>query len=319
MRILIFGAGAIGSIYGYFLSKANNEVVHFVRECRAQQLNHGMRVNIVDGRDPKQIVKVDETYPIRTISHFLAMKQFDMILVSIKHGSLDQAMSTLKENNVTGDVVFFNGLRKDYSSLDAHLARDRYLWGYPVPGGNVDYAKARLEGAILDNVLLAEIDGRKTERYQRLVGLFEGAGIKVESPKNILHWIWIHMATNAGVIRTCLKYGSARAFMDDTKALREGILTIRETLKVAAAKGADLDECKNEVRTYYLPVFFSSIMFKQVFRKNILARRIMELHNNLEDLYELCTDVYRSARTLGIHTPLFDQKAGYFLDKSQKG
>ena len=169
------------------------------------------------------------------------------------------------------------------------------------------------------HVLLAEIDGRKTERYQRLVGLFEGAGIKVESPKNILHWIWIHMAINAGVISTCLKYGSARAFMNDTKALREGILTIREALKVAAAKGADLDECKNEVRTYYLPVSFSSITFKRVFKKNILARRIMELHNNLDDLYELCTDVYQSARTLGIHTPLFDQKAGYFLDKSQKG
>ena len=63
MRILIFGAGAIGSIYSYFLSKANNEVLHFVREGRAQQLNHGMRVNILDGRDPKHIGKVDETYP----------------------------------------------------------------------------------------------------------------------------------------------------------------------------------------------------------------------------------------------------------------
>ena len=47
--------------------------------------------------------------------------------------------------------------------------------------------------------LLGEIDGRKTERYQRLVGLFEGAGIKVESPKNILHWIWIHMAVSIQV------------------------------------------------------------------------------------------------------------------------
>ena len=94
------------------------------------------------------------------------MKQFDLILVSMKHGTLDQALSTLKENNVAGDVVFFNGLWKDYSSVDAYLARDRYLWGYPVAGGNVDYAKARLEGAILDNVLLAEIDGRKTERYK---------------------------------------------------------------------------------------------------------------------------------------------------------
>jgi hypothetical protein len=32
--------------------------------------------------------------------------------------------------------------------------------------------------------------------------------------------------------------------MDDTKALREGIFTMRETLKVAEAKRADLKERK---------------------------------------------------------------------------
>ena len=124
------------------------------------------------------------------------------------------------------------------------------------------------------------------------------------------------MAINAGVISTCLKYGSAPAFMNSTKALREGILTIRETLKVAVAKGADLDECKSEIRNYYLSTLISSMAFKQVFRRNVLARKIMELHNNLDDLYDLCTDVYQSAKDLGIHTPLFDQKAQYFLRNS---
>jgi hypothetical protein len=58
------------------------------------------------------------------------------------------------------------------------------------------------------------------------------------------------------------------------------------------------------------------LAFKQVFRRNVLARKIMELHNNLDDLYDLCTDVYQSAKDFGIHTPLFDQKARCFLRKS---
>lgn len=318
MKIMIFGAGAIGSIYGYFLSQGNNEVFHFVREARSRELGSGLHVKILDGRNPKEVREIDSTYALRMVTDFSEQRSFDLILVSIKHGSLDDALNVLRTNNVQGDILFFNGLWKDYSSLDASIPRERYLWGYPVAGGNVDYANAQLEGAILDNVLLAEIDGQTTQRYARIVNLFESAGIKVESPKSILHWIWIHMAINAGVISTCLKYGSARAFMDDTKALREGILTMRETLQVAAAKGADLDECKAEVRTYYLPVIFSGFMFKRVFKKNILARKIMELHNNLDDLYELCTDVYESARALGISTPLFDQKSGFFLGRSPK-
>ena len=315
MRILIFGAGAIGSIYGYFLSTTGNEVVHYVRVGRIRELKNGLRVKILDGRSPKDLRQIDTTYQIRMLSDFNTARHFDLILVSVKHSSLEDCIRLLTANKVTGDILFFNGMWNDYSSLDSLLARDRYLWGYPVAGGNVDYADAKLEGAILDNVLLAEIDGNKTERYQRIVGLFQAAGIKVESPKNILHWIWIHMAINAGVISTCLKFGSAAAFMDNTKALREGILTMRETLKVAAARGANLDECKDEMRAYYLPVIFSSTMFKRMFKKNLPARRIMELHNNLGDLYDLCSDVFNSAKALGVSTPLFEQKASFFLNK----
>lgn len=127
------------------------------------------------------------------------------------------------------------------------------------------------------------------------------------------------MAINAGIISTCLKYGSASAFMDNARALREGILTMRETLQVAAAKGAILSDYRNEIRTCYLPALFSSIVFKQFFSKNLLPRKIMELHNNLDDLYELCTDVYQSARKLGVRTPLFEQKAKYFLHANRGG
>jgi len=316
MRVLVFGAGPIGSIYSYFLSQVGNEVIHFVRALRAEQLSRGLHVSILDGRSPKDIKHVDMNYQIRTITDFGTERQFDLILVSVKHHSLEAALRVLRENDVRGDFLFFNGLWTDYSALDEFIARDRYLWGYPVAGGNVDYGKARLEGAILDNVLLGEIDGKATDRLKRVADVFKNAAIAVETPANILHWIWIHMAINAGVISTCLKYGSAPAFMDSTKALREGILTIREALKVAVAKGADLNECKSEIRNYYLPALISSVAFKQVFRRNVLARKIMELHNNLSDLYDLCTDVYRSAKELGISTPLFDQKAQYFLHKT---
>jgi len=318
MKILVFGAGAIGSIYGYFLSQSDNEVVHFVRASRAEQLRSGLSVRILDGRSPNDIREVDTTYPIRTVTDFNTTRRFDLILVSVNHHSLDAAVRVLRDNDVQGDVLFFNGLWTDYAPLDQLITRGRYLWGYPVAGGNVDYEKARLEGAILDNVLLGEIDGRTTDRLRRIVGVFRNAAIAVETPPNILNWIWIHMAINAGVISTCLKYGSAPAFMDSTKALREGILTIRETLKVAVARGANLDECKSEIRNYYLPTFISSLAFKQVFRRKVLARKIMELHNNLDDLYDLCTDVYRSAKELGTGTPLFDQKAQYFLRADAK-
>ena len=108
MRILVFGAGAIGSIYGYFLSQSNNEVLHYVRDGRARQLSKGLRLSILDGRSPKDVKEIESTYPIHTITGFDAHNQFDLILVSIKHGSLDEVLRLLNANQVKGDIVFFN-------------------------------------------------------------------------------------------------------------------------------------------------------------------------------------------------------------------
>jgi 2-dehydropantoate 2-reductase len=311
MKILVFGAGAIGTIYGYFLAKAGNDVTHYVRPNRAEQLKGGLAVRIQDGRDEKHVQEIQDNYVIRTITS-LNGTSYDLILVSIKHGSLDGAAQVLRDSAVTGDILFFNGLWKDYTSIDSYVARERYLWGYPVAGGNIDYESRTLQGAILDHVVLGETDGRSTERLSRIVELFGGAGIKSELPRDVLHWIWIHMAINAGVISTCLKVGSAPAFMGSARALGEGILTMREGLKVVQARGVDLKDYHDEVRMYYLPVLFSGLLFKFYFRQNLLSRKIMELHNNMDDLYELCSDVYHTAKELGIDTPRLDAKARYF-------
>lgn len=312
MKILVFGAGAIGTIYGYYLSKAGNDVTHYVRESRASQLAGGVAVSILDGRDEKNTVQTEDTYQIRTTVKLDAEEKYDLILVSVKHGSLTEALKALSERRITGDILFFNGLWKDYTSLDGYFARERYLWGYPVAGGNMDYEHARLEGAILDHIMLGETDGKRTPRTEAVEALFAGAGIKTEIPRDILEWVWIHMGINAGVISTALKCGSANAFMGSAKALREGVLTMREGLAVVRARGVDLKPYNDEIRMYYFPAFLSGMLFKAFFRKNVLSRRIMELHKSPDDLYELCNDVYSTAKELGVKTPRLDAKAAFF-------
>lgn len=77
-----------------------------------------------------------------------------------------------------------------------------------------------------------------------------------------------------------------------------------------------MNDFKNETRMFYFPAVLSSILFKVYFKKNVLSRKIMELHNNMDDLYEICNDVYKTATELGIDTPLFTQKEKYFLNNT---
>jgi hypothetical protein len=52
---------------------------------------------------------------------------------------------------------------------------------------------------------------------------------------------------------------------------------------------------------------------KRLFKNNIPVRQIMELHNNPDDLIELCTDIYNTIKEYNISAPLYMGKARYFL------
>ena len=316
MKILIIGAGAIGTIYGYLLSKSGNQVCHYVKGTRYDKLKKGINVELLDARDEKKPRLIEDLYKIDLRTDFSGNLDYDFILVSMKHGSLESILKSFRDNNVKNTIVFFNGVWRDITYVNDFISSDQYLWGYPVAGGNMNYENNLLKAAVLDHVVLNEINNSKTRRLESISNTFKEASIKVETPANIIHWVWIHMAINAGVISTCLKYGSASKFMDSLDGLKEGILTIRETLKVAEARGVDLRQFSGEINSFKIPTFISTRIMKNLFKKNIPVRQIMELHNNVDDLFEICTDVYNSVIEYKIKAPLFTEKSKYFLNQS---
>jgi 2-dehydropantoate 2-reductase len=50
MRVLVVGAGIIGSIYGWALAESGHHVVHLVRSGRASGLHDGLTLDMLDRR-----------------------------------------------------------------------------------------------------------------------------------------------------------------------------------------------------------------------------------------------------------------------------
>ena len=50
MRVLVVGAGIIGSIYGWALAESGHQVVHLVRSGRAAALCDGLKLDVFDRR-----------------------------------------------------------------------------------------------------------------------------------------------------------------------------------------------------------------------------------------------------------------------------
>jgi 2-dehydropantoate 2-reductase len=301
MKILVIGAGVIGTIYGYVLSQAGNDVTHYVRPGKKQLFKNGIQMRLLDGRQKKPVDQ-EVVYPLKLTESLTPEHDYELILVSVRHYQLESVLPLLKENVGKADVLFFNGIWSGFEQIDAFLPRSKYLWGFPVAGGG--YINQKLDAAILDEIRLGEVDGQPTERLERIAELFKNTGLKVDIQKNILHWLWVHFAINCGVIAAAFKAGGAREFLNSVTDLRLGILAGREALSVCQARGVD-PRSFEDARSFYAPALLGAVSVWLMMKTNGPARKIMERHTAMDELQRMVHDLLETGEQLKIDMPVY--------------
>ncbi len=308
MNILIVGLGVIGAIYGYLLDKAGHHVEHLVRSSSSRSGISSLEVEILDGRtDPKGSLSHDR-YDI----HHRTRSRYDLIVVSVPQGRIAEVMADLDAEGIEGPVLLFCGFWGEREELDQLMSGREVLLGYPVAGGSI--TGNRLDCCVFDHIMLERRDRAPFPNYERVEALFDSCGISLECPYDMLEWIWLHMAINAGVGAVAGMYGSiedttrsAERLMNSTRMLAQVVKAIRETARIVASRGVDLRRYRGELLPYRLPTAVSAPLMKRMFAKNLLTRRIMTLHGNTDDLLFVCRTVYEQGRANGIPAPIFYQ------------
>ena len=165
-------------------------------------------------------------------------------------------------------------------------------------------------------------DKTNITNYEDIEKLFSACNIELEKPYDMLEWIWLHMAINAGVVSVAGSYGnindvsaSAEELMDSTKRLKEAVKSIRETSKIIEARGVELKKYNGELFAYKLPTFISAPVMKKMFAKNILTRKIMTLHGNIDDLLFVCKSVYEKGKETKVAAPIFYKNYENVIEK----
>jgi len=315
MKIFVFGTGVIGSIYGYVLGQAGNQISHFVRPGKAASLAKGISVHLLDGRTKKP-GEISVLYQPKTVEDFSPADAYDLVIVSVRHYQLESVLSVLEDRIGSSDLLIFNGNWDGLQGLDKYLPRSRYLWGYPVAGGG--YKAGTLDAALLDNVILGELDGKSTPRLASVSQLFEKAGLKPEVQPNILHWLWVHFAFNCGLIAAAFKAGGPDELLDSVPRLHDGILAGRDTLAVCAARGVDVKSFE-DARAFYQLAWLGAFGFWTIMRSNHPARKIVETHTAVDELQRMYMDVLKTGEELKIPMPHYRALKEYVEHPRLKG
>ena len=205
MKILVVGAGAVGGYFGAYLAKAGRDVTFLVRSQRAQQLQRdGIRIVGPQG---------NLTIEPQTITSDQILAPFDVIFLSVKSFTLDQAIADMSPAVGSDTMIYsaLNGMRH----IDILINR---FGPHPVLGG-VCMVSTELdpEGRILQfndmqTLTYGERDGQITPRVQQLDKTFRGAGFETELSPNIMQAMWQKMGRhlNPGPRQLSLQWPTRR-------------------------------------------------------------------------------------------------------------
>ena len=326
MRVVIFGAGAVGGHLAARLAAhgpaAGIEVAAVARGAQLEAMNQrGIALWIGEERTAA---------PIHATDRPETLGQQDVVLVTMKSSVLPgvaQKLRTLIGPDTT--VVFaMNGIpwwylyrlkddgvhRPDLSHLDPGGAIERAVGLERVVGCMINSANAVAEPGVIRNspgtknrFTLGEPDGTISRRLQTISQTFERAGIPTPLTATIRVEIWDKLVRNLSTSPICAVTGEPIAVLGrhpELFALAKGLM--REGLAVCAAYGIHIDI--DPERAYgERPSSPHKTSMLQDFERN----RPPEIDG-------LLTAVQAFARAAGIATPNLDAITALIIEKARR-
>ncbi len=301
MKILLFGRGVITTLYGWAFEKAGHSVTFYVRPGRSAEHGSHVHLDIFDGRRGAQRKHIDEDWAIRMVEELPADHTYDLILVSVQEWMFAEVAKFLESRVGHATILIFSNFWHDPEEATRGLPKDRLAWGFPLAGGA--FRENALRGAIYASVNFGMFSGSPTESEVAARKLFRDSGFKIAEKTHFRDWLWIHFATNAGLMSQAIYAGSMETVMGSFKEAREAALTMREMLPVLRARGVDLQQNFTGLIPLRMPRFLFAGGMVAAFSFSKAFQAVVGKGDHNEELRRTVMSVLKEAAELGVETP----------------
>ena len=268
MKIIMLGAGALGSTIGGTLAKTNDVTFVDMWQEHVDLINaHGLKMT-----DEEK----DWFVPVKAQTTADGLETADLVIVLVKSFATKTAVQQLKESNVIGEKTLVmslqNGLGNEETIAEV-IGKENVISGKTYCGGRLieaGYVAGRVEGKW---TYIGELDGQITDRIQEVCKTFNEAGMLCEVSDNIQGLIWDKLLINVAAGALCgithLPYGPLyeEAYLKDV-----AVMAIQEGIDVAKAAGVKLKSEDPEYPWYAAseglpPTFKTSIQQSLEFKR----------------------------------------------------
>jgi len=311
MKILIYGAGIVGTTYGWQLSKAGHEITVLVRPEKKQSVKEeGIHIRCTDFRGGQKAIEEVVFKPDVTDS-LSADNDFEYIIVTTNNLHLKEILPILSKSAGNAHILFFQNMWvDDLNSINEYLSEEQYFFGFPfMAGGGRDTGGIRsaISGLKQSHTPLGELNGEVSERVQKIAKALENANLKPIIYNQIKIWLITHYAVAAGLSAGIMKAKSGRNFANNSDILKEAIRAIREGLEVCRKLGYN-PTAEKANRLYSLPFFIAIPIAKKVYSNEALCLMFDgHTQHSPNEMKKMLEDIIAEGKKHAVKVPFLKQ------------
>ena len=232
MKILVYGAGVLGSLLGYRLLKAGHQVRFLARGQRLADLRErGLQVQSLTTAER-------DCLPVDVIDHLDPSDPYDLVLVVMGYPQAVDALAPLAASTATPNVLFIGNNVAGQRELAAALGSERVMLGFLLASGTIRGGVVHYAAGVGDQparLVIGEPYGAHPRRIKVISSALLSTGFEVEISRRIEDWLKCHAAVILPLAGGLYAAGGDVARFAHTRdaqvlsvrAMREGIDVLR--------------------------------------------------------------------------------------------
>jgi 2-dehydropantoate 2-reductase len=266
MRILVYGAGVIGSICAGKIAQKGYDVTVLARGTRYDEIKE--KGIILQNVLTDKIINIH----VKIINKLTENDIYDYIIVTVQNTQIDEILPILAKNS-SQNIVFIVNNPLGYEKWIKMVGYDRIIIGFPSAGGErnngiIYYFIGTGINKVFQATTFGELNGKKTKRLKELYRIFKKSGFSPGLNNKMDWWQKTHVTVILPIAKALYRHGSNNyELAKSPETIKNMILGTRDLFRVLKSIGIKITPKK--LFFYYLPVIVLVKIWKIIMRTKI--------------------------------------------------
>lgn len=299
MKILLYGAGAIGSVIGGFLSKSGEDVSLLGRPQHMETIKtKGLSIQGIWGEHKISNLKVFST---NSQLKEETKESFDLIILTVKAYDTISALADIR--NLTGVNTLVLSLQNglgNIESISAVIGKEKTIGGRVIFGAEILSPAVVKVTVSADDVIIGAISGKTpAAKVEEIAKTFTLAGIKTRATDEIEKYIWGKVLYNSSLNPLASILGITYGELLESEYAKDIVRrVITEIYAVTQRKNIELLQ---KTKEEFIKVLFNSLIPLTSSHKPSMQSDIDKLKKT--EIEQLNGAVLKMAKEIGITLP----------------